>query len=91
MGSALQNEKVVDAYLQDELAKNNMLGPFTLNSLPNIHINRIGVIPKKHQVGKWQLITDLSFPEGNSVNDMIDPALCSLSYITVNQVAQEAM
>ena len=27
----------------------------------------------------------------DSVNDMIDPALCSLSYITVNQVAQEAM
>ena len=76
-----------------ELAKNNMLGPqpFSWNSLPNIHINRIGVISKKYQVEKWRFITDLSFPEGNSVNDMIDPSLCSLPYTTVNQVAQEAM
>ena len=42
MGSALQNKDVVDAYLQDEL-----------NDAHSIHINRIGVIPKRHQVGKW--------------------------------------
>ena len=68
-----------------------MLGPFTGNNAHNIHINKIGVIPKNYHMGKWRLITDLSFPKGNSVNDMIDPALCSLSYITVNLVAQEAM
>ena len=33
----------------------------------------------------------LSFPEGNSVNDMIDPTLYSLSYITAQKVAQQAM
>ena len=46
---------------------------------------------KKHQPGKWRLITDLSYPEGTSVNDAIDPALCSLSYITVDQVALRAL
>ena len=91
MPSATRHGDIVDAYLQDELAKGNMLGPFPPTSAPNIHINRIGVIPKKHQAGKWRIITDLSFPEENSVNDMIGPSLCSLSYITVQQVAQQAM
>ena len=45
-------------YLQDELAKGNMLGPFLPTSAPNIHINRIGVIPMTHQVRKWHIITD---------------------------------
>ena len=44
-----------------------------------------------HQPGKWCLITDLSFPEGASVNDAIDPSLCSLKYVTVNHVASRGM
>ena len=56
-----------------------------------VHINRFGVIPKKHQQGKWHLIKGLSFPEGKSVNDSIDPKLCSLKYITVEQVAKEGI
>ena len=36
-----------------------------------------GVIPKKHQPGKWRLITDMSFPEDQSINDCIDQKLCS--------------
>ena len=47
--------------------------------------------PKKHQPGKWRLITDLSFPEGASVIDAIDPALCSLEYTSVEQVAEAAL
>ena len=51
----------------------------------------MGVIPKGHVPGKWRLITDLSYPQGASVNDGIDPQLCSLQYITVDRVAQSAM
>ena len=57
--------------------------------MPNIQINRIGVIPKKSNPGEWRLITDLSFPPGNSVNDGISPELTSLSYIKVDQIAQK--
>jgi len=56
-----------------------------------VHINRFGCIPKKHQPGKWRLITDLSYPEEQSVNDAISPALCSVKYITVDQVARHAV
>ena len=53
-------------------------------------MNRFGVILKGHNNGKWRLISDLSYPPGRSVNDGIDPDLCSLSYISVDQVAEVA-
>ena len=91
MHSSTQNPGVINDYLHKEVAAHNILGPFTIGAFPGIHINRFGVIPKKHQAGKWRLITDLSFPEGGSVNDAIDSALCSLSYTSVDQVANAAM
>ena len=35
----------------------------------------------------WQVIVDLSAPLGFSVNDRIDPDLCSPQYASVQQVA----
>lgn len=51
----------------------------------------MGLFPKKHQPGAWRLITDLFSPEGSIVSDAIDPILCSLSFISVDQVASVAM
>ena len=34
---------------------------------------------------------DLFYPEGQSVNDSIDPECCSMSYITVDQIARAAL
>ena len=83
--------EVVDQYLEQELTKHRLLGPFQFTSdLPSLHINRFGVIPKGHNTGKWRLITDLTFPSGVSVNDGIDPELCSLSYIMVDDIAAMA-
>ena len=48
-----------------------MLGPFAPGHIPEIHINRMGVVPKGHAQGKWGLITDLSHPMGSSVNNSI--------------------
>jgi len=61
MASSRKHPAVIDAYLQEETKHGNILGPFTLANAPNVHISRIGVIPKKHQPGKWRVITDL-FP-----------------------------
>ena len=38
---------------------------------PDVHVSRFGVILKTHQPGKWRLITDLSHPQGHSINDGI--------------------
>ena len=91
MQSARQNHLIIDDYLRCETEAGNILGPYPPHSFPNLHINRFGVIPKKHHPGRWRLITDLSFPEGSSVNDAIDPALCTLEYIKVDRVAESAM
>ena len=91
MGSAKQHPEVMTKYITDELSKGRMLGPFPLALESSVHISRIGVIPKGHNTGKWRLITDLSFPHGQSVNDGIDASLCSLSYITVDKVAEIAV
>ena len=88
MLSARIPPQVVTDYLQAELARGRMLGPFdSTNDLPPLQINRFGVIPKDHNTGKWRLITDLSFPQGSSVNDGIDPSFCSLSYTIVDDIA----
>ena len=41
--------------------------PFDRSEVPEVHLNRFGVIPKSSQPGKWRLIVDLSHPEGKSV------------------------
>ena len=88
MSSAHMHRGVVTDYLQKELSLGRLLGPFQSTAmLPQLQINRFGVIPKGHNTGKWRLITDLSFPTGFSVNDGIDPLLCTLSYTTVDDIA----
>ena len=73
MRSAVKNQKVVEVYLTNEVQLSRVIGPPDPTKFPHIHINRFGVIPKNHQPGKWRLIVDLSYPEGNSVNDGIPP------------------
>ena len=89
MPSAAQHHTVVSEYVANEKALGHFQGPIA-KPQPNIHINRFGVIPKGHIPGRWRLITDLSFPPERSVNDGIDPALCSLSYVSVDTVAAAA-
>ena len=39
----------------------------------------------------WRLILDLSHPEHFSINDGIDPRLCSLAYPTVHDAVQQVL
>ena len=91
MQSAKQHAQVIHDYLAQECQEGNIFGPFNPQTFPHLHINRFGVIPKKRKPGEWRLITDLSSPEGASVNDGIDSSLCSLAYISVKQVAETAL
>lgn len=91
MQSASQHAGVIDDFIAKEVEKGNILGPFPPAIAPKVHINRIGAIPKKHQPGKWRVITDLSFPDGQCVNESITSECCSMQYITVEQVAKRAM
>ena len=87
MSSASAQQAVVTAYIDNEVTLGRLVGPLPPLAARHVHRNRIGVVPKGHTPGKWRLITDLSFPPDRSVNDGIDPSLCSLSYVSIDTVA----
>ena len=62
------------------------LGPLPLGSVRKLQVSSFGVIPKKNQPNKWQLILDLYHPDGVSVNDGISESLSTISYITIDTV-----
>ena len=91
MRSATDHPVVIDEYLATEVAKGRVVGPFTTPPLPNLHCSPFGVIPKKGQPGKWQLILDLSSPHQHSVNDGIPKDPFSLQYISVDDAIKILM
>ena len=76
----------------DRQYRRELLAKGDLNwSSPNARLySRFGVIPKGHNTGRWRLITDLSYPPGESVNDGKEAELCSLVYTSIDQVARVA-
>ena len=89
--SAEAHPQVVADYIRKEVTLGRFLGPFTNESVPaGTHLSKFGVILKGHTPGKWRLITDLSSPKGLSVNDGIAPPLCTLRYVTVDEIAAVA-
>jgi hypothetical protein len=86
--STKEHPQIIAKYLNSEVAKGRILGPFPVGAIPEIQINQIGIIPKKSS-GKWRLITDLSFPTGKSVNDGINSETTTLSYLQIDEVANQ--
>ena len=91
MSSAYEHPQVVSNYLSEECSHGRILGPFDLSPVPQLYVSRFGVIPKRHHENKWRLILDLSSPEGSSVNNGIDKELCSLSYVSVDDIAADVL
>ena len=91
MRSALDHPSIIDDYLETEVSRGRVAGPFTNSPFPDLHISRFGVIPKSNQPGKWRLILDLSSPEGHSVNDGIPKPPFSVQYVTVDSFIEGIM
>ena len=82
MVSVSQRPTIVDEYIAEEVA-NGRLVPETATQ-----INPIGIILKKNRPNKFRMIINLSAPIGQSVNDAIEPSLCSLQYASVADAAR---
>ena len=78
MKSAFENPQVIRATIQKELESGWSLGPFATPPFPDFVVNSIGVVPKKS--GGFRMITDLSRPEHEGVNQAIDKDEFSLAY-----------
>ncbi|KAL5016980.1 hypothetical protein ScPMuIL_006569 [Solemya velum] len=85
--SATQQPAVVDELLLAECEKGFLLGPYTDPPFDIYRISPLGIATGKYSA-KNRLIVDLSAPHNHSshfsINDTIDKAQCSLSYVTVD-------
>ena len=90
MKSATEHPEPIDRYIREEVSSGRIIGPLSVGG-EKIHVSRFGVIPKPHQQGKWRLITDLSSPAGQSVNDGVDSRLCSISYTSVDDAVRRIL
>ncbi len=52
-----------------------------------MRISPLGLVPKK-QPNEFRLIHHLSYPAGQSLNDYIDPELCSVQYTTFDDAVK---
>lgn len=77
--SAREHPGVVGEKLEKEVRLGRMAGPFASPPLVDLVVSPLGVVTKK-EANKFRLIHHLSFPKGASVNDGIDPELCSVVY-----------
>ena len=85
MSSTRLNPGAVDGYVEAEKHEGRLVGPIPPELHNHCQLSPIGLIPKKHQPGRWRLIVDLSSPPNGSVNDGIDPVLCSMQYASIDQ------
>ena len=77
--SAYQNPSIVWEKINKEIAAGRVAGPFSSVPFQNFKMSPIGMVPKR-EPGEYRLIHHLSYPPGESLNDNIDPALCSVHY-----------
>ena len=79
MRSATTHEKALLEQINKEIDLGRIVVfSFTEKQISNLRLNPVGVVPKGN--GGRRLISHLSSPLGESVNDFIDPNLCSVSY-----------
>ena len=78
--STNKNPDGVRQKIYKEIQAGRVAGPFCKLPFKKFRISPLGLVPK-HKPGEFLLIHHLSFPKGDSVNDFIDPKLCSVSYI----------
>ena len=90
--SASLHQDVLTSNIQAELEARRYLGPFrTIEDIPArfrpFRNSPLGVVPKKHtQPPKFRTIQHLSYPEGASVNDGIDPDEFRIQYDSIQSL-----
>jgi len=83
--SARLNPEVLKEKIQKEVSLGRFSGPFATPPLKNLKISPVGLVPKS-EGSDFRLITHLSYPEGDSINDGISDELSSVSYSSFDQI-----
>jgi hypothetical protein len=91
--SARVQQTVVSELIDKELQKGFIYGPFTQPPFDNYRVSPIGVAEGKYSKKK-RLILDLFSPHNDtdlSINDLIDKAQCSMSYVKIDDAIKIIM
>ena len=73
-----QHSTLVQAWLDKEISKGRVAGPFT-DRPRDLHVSPLAAVPKKDP-GKIRLIHNLSYPYACSVNSHIPRQFCAVQY-----------
>jgi hypothetical protein len=68
--SVMQNPLAAKEKIENEIQNGRIAGPFSKRPIWNLRCSPVGIVPKK--TSGYRLITPLSYPPSNSVNDFID-------------------
>ena len=85
--SANKAPDIVRQKITKELEAGRVAGPFQTVPFTDFRVSPLGLVPKK-QPGEYRLIHHLSYPEGDSINDHIDPEFCSVQYTRFDQAVK---
>lgn len=85
--SAKKQPEIIKAKIDKEVEAGRVAGPFTTAPFSNLIISPIGLVPKK-QPNEYRMIHHLSYPEGASINDFIDPSLTSVQYTSFDKAVE---
>ena len=88
--SALQKPELVREYIKKELEAGRLAGPFNSPPFEQFQCSPIGLVEKK-EPGKFRMIHHLSYPEGMSINDQIDPNWSSVQYAKIGDAIDLVM
>ena len=80
--SALIRPQHTQQIIEDELSKNQLIGPFKLPPFTEFISSPIALVPKTD--GSFRFIHNLSWPPKNSINWSIDKADSSVKYETID-------
>ena len=83
--SALDHKDVVEQKLSKELSLGRIAGPFISPPFTHYQSSPLGVVAKK-EPNAFRLIHDLSYPQGNSINECIPKDFTAVSYETLDHV-----
>ena len=85
--SAITQPEIVNTLIESEVSKGFLEGPMDTLAFQTFWVSPIGVAIGKYS-GKPRIIVDLSSPhedsDHQSVNEMIDKDMCSLSYVHID-------
>ena len=80
--SALLHTDVVNTKLTKEISLGRIAGPFPSPPFVNFQCSPLGMVPKK-EPNTFRLIHNLSYPDGNSINDHIPKEFTTVRYVSL--------